>query len=69
MLNVSFSDDEKHYLVGPGLQLIEMLNAEGVGENIPPFRAVFSPHDNPNLLVDWQLRQEAVKAARQGRCK
>ncbi|KAG6884642.1 hypothetical protein C0993_009359, partial [Termitomyces sp. T159_Od127] len=34
-----------------------------VEEKIPPFRAVFSPHDNPNLPFDWQLREQAIKHA------
>ncbi|EIN13340.1 hypothetical protein PUNSTDRAFT_58013 [Punctularia strigosozonata HHB-11173 SS5] len=34
---------------------------------IPPFRAVFSPHDNPNLLASWRLREEAKKAVAEGR--
>lgn len=30
---------------------------------IPPFRAVFSPWDNPSLLSDYQTRTEAMEAA------
>lgn len=40
-----------------------------VEEYLPPFRAVFSPHDNPNLHSDWELREEALDAARHGKCK
>jgi hypothetical protein len=35
---------------------------------IPPFRAVFSPHDNPNLLASWRLREEAKRAVQEDRC-
>ncbi|PPQ99419.1 hypothetical protein CVT24_005406 [Panaeolus cyanescens] len=38
-----------------------------VQDHIPPFRAVFSPHDNPSLLRDWKNREEALKAAQMGK--
>ncbi|THH07412.1 hypothetical protein EW145_g3402 [Phellinidium pouzarii] len=33
---------------------------------IPPFRATFSPHDNPNQFVDWAWKNAAVEAAKKG---
>jgi hypothetical protein len=33
-----------------GFQLIELLRE--VEAELPPFRAVFSPHDNPNVGLD-----------------
>lgn len=42
---------------------------EDVEEFIPPFRAVFSPHDNPNLHTDIELKKQALKHAAAGTCK
>lgn len=39
---------------------------EEVEDLLPPFRAIFSPHDNPNLHVDYELKQQALEAARRG---
>ena len=36
---------------------------------LPPFRATFWPHDNPLLPADWELRDQALKAAAAGTCK
>ena len=38
-----------------------------VHQFIPPFRAVFSPHDNPNIMANWAWRNAARTAAREGR--
>ncbi|PPQ65416.1 hypothetical protein CVT24_011497 [Panaeolus cyanescens] len=45
--------------------IFEML--ADVQAHIPPFRAVFSPHDNPSMLRDWGRRQEALTAIKTGR--
>ncbi|KAF8184821.1 glycosyl transferase family 90-domain-containing protein [Pholiota molesta] len=42
--------------------MIELL--EDVDHLLPPFRAVFSPHDNPNLPTDYELKRQALRAAR-----
>ncbi|KAJ7721132.1 glycosyl transferase family 90-domain-containing protein [Mycena metata] len=52
MLNFTLPADERvrFELASGGFQLIELLReVEGA---LPPFRAVFSPHDNPNLVLD-----------------
>lgn len=56
----------KHELAQGAFQIMELL--EDVEEHIPPFRAVFSPHDNPNLPTDFELREMALDAAASGRC-
>ncbi|KAJ7721119.1 glycosyl transferase family 90-domain-containing protein [Mycena metata] len=66
MLNFTLPADERvrFELASGGFQLIELLReVEGA---LPPFRAVFSPHDNPNLVLDYQLRQQALDAAKKG---
>lgn len=37
-----------------------------VYQYIPPFRATFSPHDNPNELQDWAWRKATTEAAKNG---
>jgi len=37
-----------------------------VQKSIPPFRAVFSPHDTPNMPTDWELKAQALQAAAAG---
>ncbi|KAG6825268.1 hypothetical protein H0H92_004252 [Tricholoma furcatifolium] len=37
-----------------------------VEDSIPAFRAIFSPHDNPNLPTDWELKQQALDHAAAG---
>jgi hypothetical protein len=41
---------------------------EDVEDLIPPFRAVFSPHDIPNLLRDYDFKQVALQAVKSGKC-
>ncbi|KAF7316647.1 SPX domain-containing protein [Mycena chlorophos] len=67
MLNFTLPEDERvRFTLAQGaFELMRLL--EGVEHELPPFRAVFSPHDNPNLLTDWELRQQALDAAREGR--
>ena len=36
---------------------------------LPPFRAIFSPHDNPNLLTDYYVKKAFLDAAKEGKCK
>lgn len=40
-----------------------------VEDDIPDFRVVISPADTPNLLSDWELKEEALKAIRKKKCK
>lgn len=60
------NDQVQYDLKGGAFEIMELL--EDVEEFIPPFRAVFSPHDNPNLHTDFELRTEALKHAAAGTC-
>ncbi|KAJ7347923.1 glycosyl transferase family 90-domain-containing protein [Mycena albidolilacea] len=66
MLNFTLPADPavRLELATGGFQLIELLRE--VEAELPPFRAVFSPHDNPNVGLDYELRQQALEAARKG---
>ncbi|TFK34650.1 glycosyl transferase family 90-domain-containing protein [Crucibulum laeve] len=58
-------DEDKRFQLSKGaFEVMDLL--EDVEEFIPPFRAVFSPHDNPNLHTDYELRNLALKAAATG---
>ncbi|KAJ6555186.1 glycosyl transferase family 90-domain-containing protein [Mycena vulgaris] len=67
MLNFTLPGDEavRLELAAGAFQIIELL-AE-VERDIPPFRAVFSPHDNPNLVTDYELKKLALDAAAAGK--
>ncbi|KAJ7457208.1 glycosyl transferase family 90-domain-containing protein [Mycena galericulata] len=66
MLNFTLPEDEdvRLELASGAFQIIELM-AE-VERELPPFRAVFSPHDNPNLVTDYELKQQALVAAAKG---
>ncbi|KAF8629521.1 hypothetical protein AX17_005647 [Amanita inopinata Kibby_2008] len=66
LVNYTLPGNEKvrFDLAGGAFQIMELL--EEVEKSIPPFRAVFSPHDNPNLFTDYELKQMALEAARTG---
>ncbi|KAG5353292.1 hypothetical protein C0989_008510 [Termitomyces sp. Mn162] len=53
-----------HDLAEGAYEVMELLM--DVQDKIAPFRAVFSPHDNPNLPTDWELREIALKHAAKG---
>jgi hypothetical protein len=68
VLTTSFNEGSNHALHLDGArQMIDVLKP--VEHMIPPFRAIFSPHDSPNLLSSWQMKAEAKKAISQGRCE
>ncbi|KAF7312543.1 SPX domain-containing protein [Mycena indigotica] len=67
LLNFTLPENEavRFELVKGAFQMIELLDE--VEHELPAFRAVFSPHDNPNLVTDWELRKLALDAAKEGR--
>lgn len=52
--------------LGKAKQIMDILNK--FSEFIPSFKAVFSPHDNPNMLTDWELKTQALEAAANETC-
>jgi len=46
-----------------------LLLVEDIGHHLPPFRAVFSPHDGPNMLSDYRVKSMALAAAANGSSK
>ncbi|KAG1724296.1 glycosyl transferase family 90-domain-containing protein [Suillus paluster] len=64
--NDTLPDEEavrERLLIGAN-QLIDLM-AE-VEDDLPMFRAVFSPHDNPNVFITHEMRKRAVEAGRTG---
>jgi hypothetical protein len=39
-----------------------------VEENLPLFRAVFSSHDNPNVVLTTEMKRQAVEAGKSHDC-
>ena len=37
-----------------------------VEHELPPMRLTFSPHDNPDMLSDWRIKNMALEAAANG---
>jgi len=68
LLNFSLPEDpdKQDGLLNAGFDIIDLL--EDVKHLIPPFRAVFSPHDNPNLPTDYELKTMMLEAAKAGKC-
>ncbi|KAG0702517.1 glycosyl transferase family 90-domain-containing protein, partial [Suillus ampliporus] len=55
--------ERQRLLVGAN-QLIDLMTE--VDDDLPMFRAVFSPHDNPNVFLTHEMRQRAVEAGKIG---
>lgn len=66
VLLISPADPENPHIRG-AQDLIELL--KDVEHLLPPFRAVFSPHDNPSLLSDYRVKKFLVDAAANGTCE
>ncbi|KII83965.1 glycosyltransferase family 90 protein [Plicaturopsis crispa FD-325 SS-3] len=62
-VNMTLPEDpeKRKALLSGAWGLLELL--EDVQDFIPPFRAVFSPHDNPDLAIDYELKTMALEAA------
>ncbi|EAU85480.2 Cap3p [Coprinopsis cinerea okayama7 len=66
LLNYALNDMSRKGHFTSGARTVSKL-LEEVDEFIPAFRAVFNPHDNPNLLSDYGLLQAAIQAGKEGR--
>ncbi|TFK73367.1 hypothetical protein BDN72DRAFT_814608 [Pluteus cervinus] len=61
VLTWAFQEGEYEHLIGTSFGIIELLRE--VQDLLPPFRAVFSPHDAPNRLSDFGVKAAALEAA------
>ncbi|TFK42149.1 hypothetical protein BDQ12DRAFT_598807 [Crucibulum laeve] len=65
LVKTAFSDPEtwrQRGLLRGKDEILDLLRP--VEELLSPFRAIFSPHDNPNLLSDYHVKKAAIDAAR-----
>ena len=53
--------------IGQAKEIVDILRE--VQDWIPPFRAVFNPHDNPGLFTDWELKKQYLDAAKAKKCQ
>jgi hypothetical protein len=68
LLSTTITKESNYHvtLLNNAYQFINLLKP--VQHFLPPFRAIFSPHDNPNLHTDWELKKSALDAAASGSC-
>ncbi|EEB89018.1 hypothetical protein MPER_12940 [Moniliophthora perniciosa FA553] len=60
VLRTSFEEGRDHLIRG-GEDIVALL--KDVSKDLPPFRATFSPHDGPNRLSDYEVKDAALVAA------
>ncbi|KAF8066691.1 glycosyl transferase family 90-domain-containing protein [Lyophyllum atratum] len=60
----STNDWTPEALLGGAKSIKEIL--KDVQDDLPPFRAVISPHDNPTLFSDYEVKKAALDAADRG---
>ncbi|KAJ7267462.1 glycosyl transferase family 90-domain-containing protein [Mycena rebaudengoi] len=65
VVNTSFEKGKYDQLITGSKNIIDLLR--DVEEFLPPFRAVFSPHDGPNRLSDYFVENSARQAAAEKR--
>jgi hypothetical protein len=61
VLDYRLPDEAAQRLVGSLGNVLRLF--EDIEDFIPPFRAVFSPHDNPSMLSDYGVKSKALEAA------
>lgn len=67
VVQTSFEDGRYNQLIVGSVKVIALL--QEIEEFLPPFRAVFSPHDGPNLLSDYAVETATREAAAEKRRK
>lgn len=67
VVNTSLTEGSYDQLIHGSVAIVKLL--QEVEEFLPPFRATFSPHDGPNRLSDYAVKNAALDAARSQSCK
>jgi hypothetical protein len=63
----NLNDEHRAHFLSVAQEHIDLLAP--VQEFLPPFRALFTPHDNPLLVADWTHKQIALNASASGTCQ
>lgn len=66
LVNVSLHEEQLQAHLKSAYEMIDTLKP--VEDQLPPFRAVFSPHDNPTQGISWQWMEQAKTAVKEGKC-
>lgn len=64
VVHYAFTEGKYNQLIKGSEKIIDLLS--DVEQYLPPFRAVFSPHDGPNRLSDYAIRATTLDAATKG---
>lgn len=67
VVNYTLREENRDHLLDGAIKVIETL--VDIEHHLPPFRAPFLPHDNPDQVFDWELKQLLLKHAAAGTCE
>ena len=66
LLTYAFNEGTYDQLIVGSRNIISMF--KDIEQYLPPFRMTISPHDNPNRLSDYAIKQAALEAAASQTC-
>jgi hypothetical protein len=66
VLTYAFTPGRYDQLIAGSKKIIALLNE--IQHLLPDFRMTISPHDGPNLLSDWNVKQATLEAAAAKTC-
>ena len=67
VVNYAFQEGRYEQFIFGSEAIIDLL--ADIEDHLPPFRIVLSPHDGPNRLSDYFVRDLTLRAAHDGACK
>lgn len=67
VVKYAFKEGKYDQLIKGSEKIIDLLR--DVEDFLPPFRAVFSPHDGPNRLSDYGVKSAVLEAASSRTCE
>lgn len=67
VLAYAFKEGTYNQLIVGSRKIIAMF--KDIEQYLPPFRMTISPHDNPNRLSDYAVKQAALEAAASHKCE
>lgn len=67
VLTYAFTEGRYNQLIASSGKVIDLF--KDIQEYLPPFRMTISPHDAPNRLSDYAIKQAALEAAANRMCE